>query len=260
MRGLNLVGWLILSVLLAVLIGVVAVLYEIHSDSVQIHSDNQQLRELLVSRESESPPTKEVVTLKAVADKESGSPILSRVATLILPEEGVRTRPYLDSKGNVTAGIGRNLSGNGISIAELKAIAGELDYDLLLQETHIENGRIRIKTLALANRIFVKPLTKADIHLLLLDDLKSTQNDALTVFGAELWGKIGENRKEALLDTIFALGLPHFKEFEKMIGAIKAGNWNEAATELLKSEAADEAPGRFFRNYYRLKNDKALEN
>ena len=258
MRGLNLVSWLILSVLLAVLIGVVAVLYEIHSDSVQIHSDNQQLRELLAGRESEIPPTKEVVTLKAVADKERGSPILSRVATLILPEEGVRVHPYLDSKGNVTAGIGRNLSGNGISIAELKAIAGELDYDLLLRETHIEKGRIRIKALDLANRIFVKPLTKADIHLLLLDDLKSTQNDAVTVFGAELWGKIGENRKEALLDTIFALGLPHFKEFEKMIGAIKAGNWNDAATELLKSEAADEAPGRFFRNYYRLKNDKAL--
>ena len=254
MREFN-VGWLLviaIAVLIALLVGVVALNFE-------IRSENQQLHELLVGRELESPPAKEVATLEVVTDKESGSPMLSRVATLILPEEGVRTRPYIDSKGNITTGVGRNLSGNGISIAELKAIVGEIDYDLLLQETHIENGRVRIKSLALANKIFVKPLTKGDIHLLLLDDLKTTQNDALTVFGSELWGQIGENRKEALLDTIFALGLPHFKEFEKMIGAIKAGNWNEAGMELLKSEAADEAPGRFFRNYYRLKNDKALE-
>ena len=224
--------------------------------------ENVELKEFISWERTQelSVPPKEVATLEAVPVKESGSSMLSRVATLIILDEGVRSRPYKDSNGTPTVGVGRNLSGNGISIAELKAIAGELDYDLLLQETHIENGRVRIKSLDLANRIFVKPLTKADIHLLLLDDLKSTQNDALTVFGAELWGKIGENRKEALLDTIFALGLPHFKEFEKMIGAIKAGNWSDAATELLKSEAADEAPGRFFRNYYRLKNDKALEN
>ena len=224
--------------------------------------ENAELKEFISWERTQktSMPPKEVATLEAVTVKESGSSMLSRVATLIIPEEGVRTRPYVDSKGNVTAGVGRNLSGNGISIAELKAIAGELDYDLLLQETHIENGRVRIKSLDLANRIFVKPLTKADIHLLLLDDLRTTQNDALTVFGAELWGQIGENRKEALLDTIFALGLPHFKEFVNLIAAVRAGNWNEAATELLKSEAADEAPGRFFRNYYRLKNDKALEN
>lgn len=223
--------------------------------------ENAELKEFISWERTQklSAPPKEVATLEVVTDKGSGSSLLSRVATLLLPEEGVRTRPYLDSKGYVTVGIGRNLSGNGVSIAELNAIVDELDYDLLIRETHIENGRVRIKTLALANKIFVKPLTKADIHLLLLDDLRITQNDALTVFGSELWGNMGEPRKQALLDTLFELGLPRFEKFVNLIAAVKQKDWNTAAVELLKSEAADEAPGRFFRNYYMLKNNKVLE-
>ena len=184
---------------------------------------------------------------------------LSRVASLIIADEGERTRPYSDSKGNPTIGVGRNLSGNGVSISELKAIAGEIDYDLVLRESHVQNGRVRIGSLDLANRIFVHDLTEYDVGLLLTDDLKSAQIDAVRVFGAGFWANITEPRKEALLDVIFALGLPHFKKFEDMIAAVKAGNWNDAATELLKSEAADEAPGRFFRNYYILKNNRYLE-
>ena len=138
---------------------------------------------------------------------------MSRLERWIIDEEGSRSHPYPDVNGIPHIGIGRNLAGNGVSVSELKAIAGELDYDLLLTETHIQNGRVRIGTLDLANRIFVKPLTESDIHLLLQDDLKTTQNDAVSVFGQELWGKIAEPRKEALLDTLFALGLPRFKKF-----------------------------------------------
>ena len=224
---------------------------------VQLRQENQELKQILT--ETRKPPVLEpIVTETPVARTIETSP-MSRLARLIIADEGVRTRPYPDSNGTPTIGVGRNLAGNGVSVAELKAIAGELDYDLLLTETHIQNGRVRIGTLDLANRIFVKPLTESDIHLLLQDDLKTTQNDAVSVFGQELWGKIAEPRKEALLDTLFALGLPRFKQFVNLISAVKVGNWNEAAAELLKSEAADEAPARFFRNYYILKNNKSLE-
>ena len=164
-------------------------------------------------------------------------------------------------KGNPTIGVGRNLRGNGVSVSELKAIAGEIDYDLVLQETHVQRGRVRIGSLDLANRIFVHDLTEHDVSLLLTDDLRSAQDDAVSIFGARLWANIAEPRKEALVDVIFALGLPHFRQFENLIGAVKTGNWNDAATELLKSEAADASPARFFRNYYVLKtnNDKFLD-
>ena len=211
-----------------------------------------------VKSEVEIPETNPHAAAISEIEKAGGMKF-SRVATSIIAEEGWKARPYGDSKGNATIGVGHNLSGNGISISELKAIAGEIDYDLVLREAHVENGRVRIRSLGLADRIFVKDLTKHDVILLLVDDLKSAQVDAVKVFGTGLWANIAEPRKEALLDVIFQLGLPHFKEFENLIAAVKIGNWNDAATELLKSEAADESPGRFFRNYYILKNNRYLE-
>ena len=38
-------------------------------------------------------------------------------------DEGNRLKPYTDTKGNITIGVGRNLTGNGIS-------AGERDFML----------------------------------------------------------------------------------------------------------------------------------
>ena len=59
----------------------------------------------------------------------------------------------------------------------------------------MQNGRVRIGSLALANRIFVKPLTQHDIQLLLTDDLKNVAHEAEGVFG-ETWQKLDMARKE----------------------------------------------------------------
>ena len=172
---------------------------------------------------------------------------LSRVAKLILHDEGNRSRPYLDSGGTVTIGVGRNLETNGISVAELHAIVDEIDYGVLLANTHVQNGRVRIGSLALANRIFVKPLTQHDIQLLLTDDLKNVAHEAEGVFG-ETWQKLDMARKEVVVDVLFNLGLPHFKQFVEFIKAVKAGNWDKAASELLLSNAARKNIVRYHRN------------
>lgn len=244
-------GWLLVVLLVVISVGFSAIYFELRQENIELKRFLSVSKEVVVAP-LDVPGVSPIVSIPVTSFR-------SKVALRIMKDEGVRTSVYDDGKGNWTIGVGRNLSGNGISIAELKAIVGELDYDLLLRETHIENGRVRIKSLALAKRIFVKPLTEDDIHLLLLDDLKTTENDAVSVFGRELWGQIGVPRQEALIDTIFVLGLPHFEQFVNLISAVKAGNWNDAATELLKSEAADDAPGRFFRNYYLLKNNRDLE-
>ena len=172
---------------------------------------------------------------------------LSRVAKLILHDEGNRSRPYLDSGGTVTIGVGRSLQTNGISVAELHAIVDEIDYSVLLQNTDVQNGRVRIGSLALANKIFVKPLTQHDIQLLLTDDLKNVAHEAEGVFG-ETWQKLDMARKEVVVDILFNLGLPHFKQFENFIGAVKQGNWDTAASELLLSNAARKNIVRYHRN------------
>ena len=170
---------------------------------------------------------------------------LSRIARLIIRDESKRFRPYGDPPH---IGVGRNLRGNGISVAELQAIVKEIDYDTVLKETHIQNSRVHINSIDLANRIFPKPLTEHDIGLLLTDDLNTTRKDAVTVFGQSVWNAIDGVRKEAILDVVFNLGLPHFETFVNFIGAVKANDWDKAAAELLLSEAARENILRYHRN------------
>ena len=173
---------------------------------------------------------------------------LSRIAELIIRDEGKRKHPYPDKNGTPTIGVGRNLRDNGISVIELQAIIDDIDYDVVLKETHVKNGRIRIGSLDLANRIFPNPLTEHDIGLLLTDDLNNVRREAVSVFGQSVWDSIDGVRKEAILDTIFNLGLPHFKTFVNFIAAVKRGDWDTAATELLLSEAARENILRYHRN------------
>ena len=193
--------------------------------------------------EPRNPHTQAIATIET-----SASMPLSRIAKLIIRDEGDRSRPYLDPNGTPTIGVGRNLRGNGISVAELQAIVNDIDYDVVLKETHIQNGRVHIKSLDLANQIFPNPLTEHDIGLLLTDDLNTTRKDAVTVFGQSAWNAIDGVRKEAILDTIFNLGLPHFKTFVNFIGAVKRSDWDTAATELLLSDAARENILRYHRN------------
>ena len=170
---------------------------------------------------------------------------LSRIARLIIRDESKRLRPYGKPPH---IGVGRNLRDNGISVAELQAIVNDIDYDVVLKETHVQNGRVHINSLDLANRIFTRRLTEHDIGLLLTDDLNTTRKDAVSVFGQSVWDSIDGVRKEAILDVIFNLGLPHFKTFVNFIGAVKQGNWDTAAAELLLSEAARENVIRYYRN------------
>ena len=213
-----------------------------------------------------TPPAESITTplstlnphAEAVSKMEAGAGMrLSRIAELIIRDEGKRKRPYADTGGAPSIGVGRNLRDNGISVAELQAIVNDIDYDVVLKETHVQNGRVRIGSLDLANRIFPNPLTEHDIGLLLTDDLNNVRREAVSVFGQSVWGSVDGVRKEAILDVVFNLGLPRFKQFVKFIGAVKSADWDTAATELLKSEAADENPERYFRNYRVMRTGNA---
>lgn len=176
-------------------------------------------------------------------ENQAGVP-LSRVAQLIIQEEGVRGRPYQDTKGIVTIGIGRSLETNGISISELFAIVPQVDARFIMEHAIITRGRIKIDSLDVANKIFSRPLSHHDLELLLMDDLKRTKQEAVGVFG-DTWHKIDPVRQEAIIDIMFNLGLTHFKKFEKFIAAVKVADWRTAASELLLSQAARQNYSRY---------------
>ena len=196
-----------------------------------------------------SPQTLNPHATKIQAIDTSAGLKLSRISKLIVRDEGERNRPYADPKGVATIGVGRNLESNGISLVELKAIAGEIDYELVLSKARSKNGRVYIDSLDLANRVFVKPLTEADMQLLLMDDLKNVISEAKKVF-PKVWNQVDPVRQEVIVDVLFNLGLTHFKKFVNFIDVVKRQDWQSAGDELLKSTAARENPSRYFRNYH----------
>ena len=182
----------------------------------------------------------------ASVDADAGM-FLSRVATLIIRDEAKRTHPYLDTKNNVTIGVGRNLSGNGISVEELHQIVKSVDYRYLMNNTSINGSRVYIKSLSVAQKVFADGLIQSDVQLLLVHDLNRVRAEAEQVFG-EVWSRLDSVRREAILDVLFNLGLTHFKEFHKFIASVKKQDWQVAATELLLSQAARENIARYHRN------------
>lgn len=116
-------------------------------------------------------------------------------------DEGVRSKPYHDTVGKLSIGVGRNLDDNGVS--------------------------------------------EDEIDLMLTNDISDAIYDLQGNFD---WYKyLSPNRKRAVLNMVFNLGLPRFKGFKRMIKALETGNFDRAALECLDSKACRQAPDRYGR-------------
>lgn len=120
------------------------------------------------------------------------------VKELITKHEGIRLKPYLDTAGKLTIGIGRNLTDVGITSIEAETL-----FDT---------------------------------------DLRNATSAAQEIF-PEFW-TYSDNRKNALLDMLFNLGLTRFLGFKKFIEAVKDEHWGLAQDEMLDSLWATQVPFR----------------
>jgi len=121
-----------------------------------------------------------------------------KLRKLLIKHEGLRLKPYLDTVGKMTIGIGRNLDDKGISEDE-------------------------------ANYLF-------------MDDVEESAIQIMKVFPSlDGWS---ENRRNALIDMVFNVGITRFLGFKKMIAAIKNGDWVSAAKEMRNSVWAAQLPAR----------------
>ena len=238
-------GYLLLGIMLVVIVVQGAFLYSRESEVLRA-IDPEPVIDAPVPVPKPVPTSNPHSDLVKALESEAGMP-LARIAGLIISDEAVRSEPYLDSEGQVTIGVGRSLSTNGISVAELHALVPIPEYRTILEKGTVRNGRVLISDLALAKQVFSKPLTQHDIALLLVDDLKQTKSDAVSVFGAD-WEQIDTVRQEVIVNLLFNLGLPHFRSFHEFIDAVKKQEWQRAASELLLSEAARRNIARYHRD------------
>lgn len=138
------------------------------------------------------------------------NPDIRTLIHVLARNEDRRERSYLDSEGIPTIGIGFNLERGD---APVKIAALGLDYD------DVVAGR--------------QTLSDAQIDRLLADDLVTAIGDARDLFAD--FDSLTTPRQIVLVDMAFNLGKPRLANFRKMIAAIDAGDWEEAADQMMDS-------------------------
>lgn len=117
--------------------------------------------------------------------------------SLLIRHEGMRLKAYLDTKGIITIGVGRNLEGNGI--------------------------------------------TDDEAIYLLRNDIARVAQEAADNF---VWFQsLSQPRQDVICDMLF-MGLARFKTFTRMLAAIEADDFTQAANEMLASMWAAEVGRR----------------
>lgn len=119
----------------------------------------------------------------------------------LIEHEGLRLRAYIDTRGKVTVGVGRNLSDVGLSLGEAMDL---LDHDLA--------GTI------------------------------GAMEHAFPWFP-----RLDGMRQRVLVDMAFNLGTDGLRNFPLFLEAVRTGDYDEAANEMLNSQWATQVKGRAIR-------------
>ena len=118
-------------------------------------------------------------------------------------EEGLRHEPYLCPAGKRTIGVGHNMDANPLP----KSMHAYLDEHGKLELTHI--------------------------MALLEKDIDYAENGARSLF--EGFNDFTENRKVAIVDLVFNLGVAGLGKFITFGAAVRNGQWDAAAAALRNS-------------------------
>ena len=129
--------------------------------------------------------------------------------------EGFRQKVYWDPRGNLTGGWGHNFTDCGFP----EEIANK-HKDLI--------------------KIISRPLTISMCEKLLIWDLENAVIELSKLWGWTEFSSFGLNRQEAMKDMVFNMGIGKFREFKKMLEAIRHEEWNEAGRQIKMSKYYDD--------------------
>jgi lysozyme len=134
----------------------------------------------------------------------------ARLTKQLRIDEGVSYKVYRCPAGFDTVGVGRNLEALGLTDQELKYLGMES-----------------------MDEIYETELSDADVEYLLSNDIDRVVDEINDNF--EWFAGLNDVRKEVVVNMVFNLGLPRFKQFKKMIAAIKDGDFDRASREGMDS-------------------------
>jgi len=154
--------------------------------------------------EAEAAPHAAAETVGPAASAPTGVD-LAALQTFIAGHEGSVHHVYLDSRGFKTAGIGHLLTGGTWTVGQ--------------------------------------PVSAEQVTAWFNADVATAMAGARQVMGAS-FDKLDEARKMVIIDMVFNLGVGGFAAFHRTIAAIEAGQYAQAATDMLQSAWAGQVGRR----------------
>ena len=132
---------------------------------------------------------------------------MEEIINRLVLHEGIKLKPYKCPAGYLSIGVGRNLITNPLTKIE-KQVVGDLSQGITYEMA----------------------------MYLLRHDIKRVLEECRNSFS--FWKNIDSERKYALFDMCFNLGLYRLLKFKKMLEAFKIGDYQGAAKECLNSKYA----------------------
>jgi lysozyme len=151
----------------------------------------------------------------------------SKLREQLIYHEGMRLKPYYDSEGIKTIGVGRNMEANS---------------------PDDELGR----------RVGPDGITEREAMILLDNDIEKCVEDVERNIPA--YKRVSEPRQHVLLDMCFNLGINGLLKFQNMLAALDRGDYARAADEMLDSRWANQVKGRAIRLANMMCNNTSFEN
>ena len=90
-------------------------------------------------------------------------------------------------------------------------------------------------TIGVGHNLDSKPLSDRVLFFILSEDADAAMDTAIDVVGVEVWDRLSENRKLALINLAFNMKPQSLRSFRDMLEAIRIGNWAVAGAELRES-------------------------
>jgi lysozyme len=139
---------------------------------------------------------------------------LERLQRQLILHEGLRLTPYRCTAGKLTVGVGHNLEADGG------------DAGLILRRPVMMDTEI----------------TKDEAMLLLEHDIACTLPGIQRLIPS--WDSLSDNRQHVMMDMAFNLGLHGLSKFRRVLDAIEAKDFDQAAYQMLQSRWAGQVGKR----------------
>lgn len=127
--------------------------------------------------------------------------------------EGLKLNIYKDKLGKKTIGVGRCIETNPLTYEEKKAVGD------------IEHGITKNAAMFLLRNDIERCIEECDKNII-------------------CWRNLNKERKYALLDMCFQLGVKGLLKFKKMLKALQNKDYEEASRQCLDSEYGKQTPKR----------------